>query len=163
MATITSTIFIGTSHPNHSGINPSHLILLSENSIPSFILYNLSVKQKEIILIPTIENTMHDLFLIIAIYVLKSLPQFDSKKNARKKSLYDIINESERKNLYSQTKKLLKKNRIKVVLNLFEGSHLLSQLNQLKEYKIDCEVTTTTLKREFNVWSNKIEKKEEKF
>ena len=126
MATITSTIFIGTSHPNHSGINPSHLILLSENSRPSFILYNLSEKQKEIILIPTIENTMNDLFLMISTYILKSLPPFDSKKIDKKKSLYDIINESERENLYSQTKKLLKKNRIKVVLNLLEGSHLLS-------------------------------------
>ena len=159
MSTITSTIFIGATHPNHSGINPTHLIVLSENSRPSFQIYNLSSMKKVGTLIPTSENMMDDLFLIISSCVLKSLRGTECSKLKNGKNFYELFDQIERNKLYELSKNSLKGSGIKVVLNLLERSHLLNQIDQLKSYEIDYEVTTTTIKREFNTWSNKVETK----
>ena len=73
MATTTATIFVGYAHPNHGGINPTHYIQLSENSRPALILHSIDGKEETKVMIPTLENMIDDVYLMIAAYVLKTL------------------------------------------------------------------------------------------
>ena len=73
MATTTATIFVGYAHPNHGGINPTHYIQLSENSRPALILHSIDDKEETKVMIPTLENMIDDVYLMIAVCVLKSL------------------------------------------------------------------------------------------
>lgn len=160
MSTITSTIFIGHADQYHSGIHPTHLIMLSENSRPSFKVYNIINLKHEITVIPTAENMMDDLLSLVSAHVIKAMPKTVSLKLRKNKTFYEIFDDIERNELYKLSKNILKKINVKVVINLLEESHLLNELDRLKDYDIDYEVTTTKLKREFSVWSQKTEIKE---
>jgi hypothetical protein len=56
MATTTATIFIGYAHQNHSGINPTHLIRLTENDRPALILQSLQSNDTPKVIIPTVNS-----------------------------------------------------------------------------------------------------------
>ena len=51
---------------------------------------------------------------------------------------------------------LFKKNRVKVVFNILDDSHLLTQLDAIKKYPNDFEVTLPVMKKEYNAWSQKV-------
>lgn len=70
--------------------------------------------------------------------------------------MYEILDDKERFSLYAETKKIFEKKNMKLVFNIFDGSHLLSQLDIIKNYPNDFEVTLPALKKEFDVWANKI-------
>jgi hypothetical protein len=156
MATTTAIILIGQAHPNDSGINPTHLMQLTENDRPALILQNIGARGGEVVIIPTLENLLDDIYLTIAVYVLgivnppRSLDSFD------KKSLYDIFSSEERQRLYEETKDALQKNRFKVTFNILEGSHLLQKVEQIKQYPNDFEVTLPAFKKEFDIWSGSV-------
>lgn len=156
MATTTATIFVGTSHPNDGGINSTHLILFTENDRPALIMQDLSGKEKEIIIIPTLENTIDDIYLMIAVFILKKIKPTKKINNIKKESLYDILETKERNKLYIKTLELVNEFNIKVVINILEGSHLLGIIEQIKKYPNDFEVTITSLKKEYDRWSNSI-------
>jgi hypothetical protein len=156
MATTTATILIGRAHQNDSGINPTHFIQFTENDRPALILQAIEGESKKIAIIPTIENTIDDIYLMIAVFVLKALKPSKKINTITRKSLYEILNEDERKTLYKKTKDILTANRIKVVFNILDNSHLLNLLKQIKKYPNDFEVTLPALKKELDVWSNKV-------
>ncbi len=56
MATTTATIFVGHSHQNGGGINPTHLIQFTENDRPALILSDMDGKNERNVIIPTVEN-----------------------------------------------------------------------------------------------------------
>jgi hypothetical protein len=143
MATVTASIFVGRGHPNDGGINPSHIILLSENSRPALRLIYLEDKQEEIFVIPTVDNMVEDIYLLIATEVMKQLNPGKKLYTESRKSLYEIFSDDERKKLYEQTKAAIAGLRIKVVFNLLEGCHLLHQMDRIQEYPVEVEVTTT--------------------
>ena len=78
MATLTAQILVGSAHPNHDGINPTHYVFLWENDRPAWILVHQNIfKEREenvgrITWIPTIENILEDALLMIAIHVCKN-------------------------------------------------------------------------------------------
>lgn len=86
MITVTATIIIGTPHLFHGGIIPTHIIFLSENDRPALILRSLKDEEERIV-IPTIENTVNDIFLIIAVYLLKALKPSREISNDKRDSL----------------------------------------------------------------------------
>ncbi|MBK9150611.1 MAG: hypothetical protein IPM26_06240 [Saprospiraceae bacterium] len=160
MATTTAIILTGTAHRNHSGISPAHLIQLTENSRPALILQSMDGKDKPITIIPTIENMLDDVFLMISVLILKSVDPGKELYTQDRKSLYEILSDIERFELYEKAKGSLQTADIKVVFNLLEGCHLLHQIDKIDNYPCDFEVTVPKIKREFNAWSGKIEFKE---
>lgn len=155
MATTTATIFIGSAHPNHSGINPTHLIRLTENSRPALLLQPLQGQESVKVVIPTLENIVDDIYLMIAVYILQKVTPTKEIHTAKRTSLYDIFHEKERLSLYAETRKVIEATEIKVVFNILDDSHLLTQLDAIKNYPSDFEVTLPAFKNEFNSWANR--------
>lgn len=160
MSTTTAIILVGQAHQNHSGINPTHLIRLTENSRAALILQSIEGNDEPIIIIPTIENMVDDIYLMISVFILKGLSPGKELQTAERKSIYDILSEQERFSLYEKTKDLIMKVKMKVVFNLLDGSHLLSQVNIIKQYPNDFEITVPYIKNEFDAWSGKVTFKE---
>jgi hypothetical protein len=156
MATTTATIFIGHAHQNNSGINPSHFIQFTENDRPALILHSIDKSLEHKVIIPTVENTINDIYLMIAIYILKMVTPSKELHNAQRKSLYELLDENERLQLYSQTKKIFEATKIKIVFNILDDSHLLGQVDIIKAYPNDFEVTLPAVKKEYDAWSNSI-------
>ena len=156
MATTTATIFIGHSHPNHGGISPSHLILLTENSRPTLTLRAIDGSQEPITIIPTIENMVDDIYLMIAVYILNKIKPSKPLFNEKGDSMYDIFDEDTRKSLYKQTMIDLQKLNMKIVFNLLDGSNLIHQIEKIKQYPVDFEITKPYIVREYSPWQNKV-------
>jgi hypothetical protein len=153
MSTTTATIFIGHAHPNDGGIQASHLIQFTENSRPALILHNLEETQEPHVMIPTVHETIDDIFLMIVSHVLHGI---NLNRATQHESLYDVYTEEERFSLYAQAKAYLGEHRIKVVFNLLASSHLLNQIDQIKSYPNDVEITRPAFKKEFNHWNQQI-------
>ena len=160
MSTTTAIILIGQAHQNHSGINPTHLIRLTENDRPALILQSIESKEKPIIIVPTVENMVDDIYLMISVFILKGLNPGKELISKERQSIHDILREQERFELYEKTKTLIQIAKIKVVFNLLDGSHLLNQIDKIKQYPNDYEITVPFIKNEFNAWSSKLEFKE---
>jgi hypothetical protein len=156
MATTTATILVGNAHQNDSGINPTHIIFFTENDRPAIIVKSLNRNIEDKIIIPTIENTIDDIYLTIAVYILKGINPSKEISNSNRDSLYEILEQVERVKLYDETILFFEKNRIKVVFNILDNSHLMSQIDSIKKYPNDFEVTVSVIKKEYDVWSQKI-------
>lgn len=156
MATTTAIILVGHAHQNNSGINPTHIIRFTENDRPALILQNLEVNNDHKVIIPTIENTVNDIYLMIAVFILKKVNPSKEIHNLNRESLYDILDEKERLILYSDAKKIIEETNIKVVFNILDDSHLLNQIDVIKSYPNDFEVTLPAMKKEYNAWANTI-------
>jgi hypothetical protein len=158
MSTTTALILVGRSHPNHSGIIPSHHIRLTENSRPALILQSLDETDSEpIILIPSVENTIDDIYLMISTYILKLVHPSVELHTKELISIYDLVDSVERHDLYTSSKKCLQAIDMKVVFNILEHSMLLDQIQRIPKYPIDFEVTTPLMKKEYDRWTNKTE------
>ncbi|HPD63892.1 MAG TPA: hypothetical protein P5050_00840 [Bacteroidia bacterium] len=158
MASRTAIILVGTAHPYHSGINPDYIIMLSENSRPALILQSLDEPDKEpVVVIPTIQNTVDDIYLMISVFILKKLDPGKSLYTPDRKSMYDIFSDNERMELYEKSREIIKDFNFKVVFNLLEGSLLLSQFESMKKYTNDYEVTVPAFKNEYNIMTGKTE------
>ncbi|MBM3454020.1 MAG: hypothetical protein FJX80_02610 [Bacteroidetes bacterium] len=156
MATTTAVILVGHSHRNNSGINPSHIIQFTENDRSALILQSLQENSDPIVIIPTFDNTVDDIYLMIAVFILKEIYPSQNIQDVEKKSLNEILDKNERAFLYARTKLLFEDINMKVVFNILDGSHLLGQTSLIKAYPNDFEVLLPALKKEFDVWSNKI-------
>ena len=141
MATTTAVILFGSAHQNDSGINPTHIIQFRENSRASLVLQSLDGKNESQVVIPTIENTIEDIYLLIAVYILKEIHPIKELQNSNRDSLYEIFSQEERQLLYDETFKVFERIRAKVVFNILDGSLLLNQVETIKKYPNDFEVT----------------------
>jgi len=153
MSTTTASIFIGHAHPNDGGINPSHWIQFTEESIPVMILHALQERRDPVVMIPTVSHTIDDIYLMIVIFVLEGIKV---DKEVQHKTLYDVFTEAERLALYEESKSYLAAHQIKVVFNLLAGSHLLNQIDLIKSYPNDVELTKPSFKKEYNHWGQKV-------
>ena len=153
MGTLTSFIFIGYSHPNHGGINPTHCISLSENSRPCLVLRNIDGKEIDKV-IPTVECMVDDIYFMIYNSVLKLYKQ-DFIFNG--KEMYSLFNSDERNGLYNEVKTKLVNLDLKIVFNILDGSSLLNRIDDIKNYLIDYEVTIPKIRREYSHSTKKVE------
>jgi hypothetical protein len=147
MATTTATVFIW-----HA--NQGYFIELSENDRPCLTLHVFDTDAKTVEIIPTVENTADDIFLMISKYILNTdvlQKDFFDKKHG---SLYEIFTDEYRHSLYKEIRSSLKD--IKVVFNLLDDCMLLKQIEQIKQYACDFEITTTTVMQEYSAWTQKI-------
>lgn len=150
MASTTAFIFVGGTDLYHGGIYPTHFIELTENSRPALILHSYQVKRPPLVVIPTVENMADDVFLMICVYIMKKLNPVKQLHTKNKTSLYDILEDQERFELYKQAKAIFETNYIYIVFNLLIGSTLLRQIDKIKEYPINCEVTVPLFKKVFD-------------
>lgn len=168
MSTFTAQILVGTKHSYDGGIiNVSHILYLSENSRPAWVLSPTDVfnenghTQKRITWIPTLENMLEDALVMIGLYVLKdeklvSLANdyFDNPKQDFLELHQDIQPEGLQE-LYNHTR-LIKSNH-KMILSVFQGSTLLRQLSVLEQFQNDIEVCKSIFTKEYSLWTNQFE------
>jgi hypothetical protein len=79
MSTITAQILVGTSHMYHGGINPTHYLFLSENSMSAWVLVPENLFENDHGDLPnrivwTIDpaHALEDGMLMIALYIVKN-------------------------------------------------------------------------------------------
>lgn len=156
MATTTAIILVGHAHPNDGGINPTHLIQLTENNRPALILRSADGNDEPRLLIPTLENMVDDIYLMIATYVLQVVKSDRPIADPTRESMYDLYTEEERKALYTETLNALQQTKFKVVFHISDGSHLLHLLEQINRYPADVEVTTPYLTKEYSDWTGEV-------
>lgn len=162
MGSFTAQILVGQAHPYQGGIIPSHLLFLSENSRPAWVLTMLdsASNEEKITWIPTVENMLQDALLMISVYVLKnqkirSAPEI--KKILKKDfiELYDDIGEKSLQELYNKCLNI--DFHCKLVVVTFEGSTIRGQLKVLQDYEMDLEVCTPVYSRFYSEWKNSIQ------
>lgn len=156
MATTTATILVGHAHQNHGGIIPSHMIRFTENSRPGLILHALDGDTNTGFIIPTLENTVDDIYLMVAVFVLKKVKLPSEFISAENGNLYEVLNESERQILYDETRRAIQEAGIKLVFSIMDESHLLRQVEKIKTYPNDFEIILPAVKKQFDVWAGKV-------
>lgn len=165
MGTLTAQMLIGTGHPNHDGIGPSHYAFLSENSRPAWMLVPQNVFHsgrrggwKKITWIPTVENMLEDGLLLTAIHVLRDENVVALAKKSFKKAdlnrveLYEDIESEELLKLYDQCR--LIKIPFKIVLTVLEGSTIMRQIGILEKYSMDVEICVPKYYRAYTHWGD---------
>ena len=156
MSTTTATILVGRAHQNHGGVIPTHLIQFTENSRPALLLQPIEGPYEVKVIIPTLENVIDDIYLMVSVFILKKMKPSKDIDNWERISMYDLFDEKERYSLYEESKSIIKNTSIKIIFNIFEGSHLLNYVDIIKEYPNDLEITLSTLKKELSAWSDKL-------
>ncbi|KYO66961.1 hypothetical protein [Thermovenabulum gondwanense] len=169
MGSFTCEILVGHSHSNHGGIIPTHVLFLSENDRPAWILNSLNlfsksnnasnVKTKEIVWIPTIENMLEDALLMLGIYVLKDSSLIDAAKKFFKKDIFgdrlELYEDIEKENLLKLYKMCRNIDiRYKIVITTLDGSSINEKaLKCLLNYSMDVEVCKSIYRREYSEWT----------
>lgn len=171
MGTFTTQIMVGQSHTYDGGIiNISHMLFLSENSMPAWILLPFDVFEKELqnpneermVWCPSVNNMLEDALLMIGIYVLKDSELIKMAENLHKGQgrstridLTELENPDLLNEMYRRSRQIGRG--IKIVLSVFEGSSIHRHLKVLEKYHMEVEVTKTSYKRSFNPWNRTIE------
>lgn len=162
MATITAHILIGSGHLYQDGIEPSHRLYFLENSRPSLVLLSEvaqgGVEPGKVTWIPTLENTLEDALLMIAIHVIKE-PEIVEMASQLFRSqennwvvMYDDVNPQDLALLYQRCRAL--ENTFKLVITVLRGSSIEDQLKVLDQYKMDLEVCQPKFVRLYSNWLN---------
>ena len=79
----------------------------TENDRPALILRDIEGENERIVIIPTLENTIDDIYLLIGIYILYQIKPSKKIDNLESVCLFEILSESERLSLYKETLLLL--------------------------------------------------------
>lgn len=150
MSTITAQILVGNAHPYHGGImNPLSTIWLSENSRPALNMQRSRMiegprRLDEIIWIPTLENMLEDAFLMIGIHLIQDAQLialatdfYSDACDKRIDALYEHFTNDQRLQLYGKTKSLVFP---KLIISVFNGSHIRNQLSVIEQYGMDVEI-----------------------
>ncbi len=163
MGTLTAQILVGSPHPNHGGIEPTHYLFLSENSRPAWILVDQNLfgtqkwQKKKITWIPTVENMIEDAILMIAIHIqnnqdiIELAASFSDNVKSDRLELHEHFNDSQRKQLYEKCREI--SDFPKVIVSVFRGSTIQSQLEVIEEYRMDVEVCCSVYSRLYSAWS----------
>lgn len=160
MATLTAQMLIGYGHPNDDGINPFNYLFLSENSKLAWILVHQNVFQgqpnnEKIIWIPTVEHTIYDAMLMIAIYICKDKEIIEMSGidiNKKYVCLYSEISKDKLQELYEKCLDFDKYP--KIILSIFKGSILKQQAENLTGFNMDLEILTPSFSRLYSRWNN---------
>lgn len=154
MSTITAQILIGTEHPYHGGVNPTHYLFLSENDRPAWILVNENIIGENsgierIVWNPTTENMFEDALFMINLYIEKNKTLIAYLKENHKKinfntnniSIPEILDKKDLEKIYDFNRDLLKKNKsIKLIISIFSDSSLKDIVKSLNGSEIKCEI-----------------------
>ncbi|CAE6723344.1 hypothetical protein [Candidatus Nitrotoga fabula] len=164
MAAVTAITFVGHAHPNDGGIRPIDTIEFGEGDRPYF---EFPAKRGEsprsrLVLIPTLENTVDDLLLLISYYLVEHPEIVSAVDNTYGEAIkggylemYSNFTESQRYSLYEKVMPL--QELPKVAICLFESSHLQRTVHHLENYSLTCEVCMSIFSRQYSRWTNRWE------
>lgn len=171
MGTLTAQILVGSAHPNHDGIEPTHYLFLSENSRPAWILTSQNISslnfdrhppiRSSIVWIPTVENMLEDALLMIAYYIVRDpdiremANSFTEMKRAQRQELYGLFTAEQRQELYRKCRQI--ERFPKVIVSIFHDSSIRSKVAVLEHYQMDFEVCMVCYSRSSTGWRNKPE------
>lgn len=162
MATVTAQILIGSTHPSHGGVSPTHALFLSENSRPAWALVELDVSVEHpspvgrVVWIPTVECMLEDAMLMIAVHICED-PQIvqmataycgDARSDGLE--LYECFSEAQRRELYNRCRGL--RAFPKVVVTVLDHSTIRQQIQVIGDYAMDAEVCCSSYVREYSGW-----------
>lgn len=167
MSTVTAHFLVGAPHPNHDGISPRYLLYLHENSRPVLLL---TTTKGQVLgtWIPTVNQMIHDAFLMISVQALKApeviqelercAPGVLQKVEKRNFELYGTFSQEQRQGLYALNQEVLGREygNLKVALSIYKQSSLRGQLPLLKAYEIGLEVCRSTYSRQYSHWQRKV-------
>jgi hypothetical protein len=143
MGTFTAQMLIGHAHPNHDGIDPTHVAMLSENSRPSWTLREWEGERApRVVWIPTLEHMLEDGLLLACLRVVRApdlVAEADAKLMGERAELHKV-DQARLSALRAGCRPL---EGFKVVLTVLDGSTLSQQLKTLDEYRMDVEVFFT--------------------
>lgn len=158
MATITAHFLVGTAHPNHGGIIPTHQMFLYENDRPKFVLSEIgSEKSRVAVWVPTKEHMLDDALLMIAVHVMgafsmKEIAKSGTKAKSKKPfQIYDDMSEKTHAKLIKNLPGV--PDFPKVVVTILAGSELRNHLPAIKRYSMDIEVCATCYARSRSAWT----------
>lgn len=162
MGTMTAQILVGSSHPNHDGIQPTHWLFLSENSKSAWVLTSQNIFEEDIttnqiIWIPSIDNMLEDAFLMIAIHIEQNPEVIDLAKSfsknigAERLELYEEFKDSQRQQLYEKCRQMSQFP--KVIISVFQSSTIQMQLKIIEQYQMDVEVCYPIYSRLYSIWT----------
>jgi hypothetical protein len=154
LSTITAQILIGTEHPYHGGVNPTHYLFLSENDRAAWILVNENntgenPDVERIVWNPSTENMFEDALFMINLYVEKNKTLIAYLKENHKKinfntdniSIPEILDKKDLGKIYDLNMDLLKKNKsLKLIISIFADSSLKDIVKSLNGSEIKCEI-----------------------
>lgn len=164
MATMTAQILVGGSSQYHGGIIPSHVLYLSENSRPAWILMSHEISSegpldtRRVIWIPTVERMLEDALVMISLHVVRDPRVLDAaaacfdRPEGDRLELYDDA-KADLEGLYEAARSV--EGFPKLVISTFAGSTIAQQLPILQEYSMDVEVCPCGYRREWSQWQNK--------
>ncbi len=165
MATLTAQIIVGRAHPNHGGINPTHYLFFSENDRPAWVLVPENVfgkrplEMEKTVWIPTVEHTLEDGLLMIALHILKDreivnlTEEYFENKGIDRAKLYEDIDKAQLEELRRKTRAV--RGDYKIVITTLRDSLLEQQLTVLKHYKMDVEICVPVYSKTYSRWENR--------
>ena len=161
MGSFTAQILVGSPHPNHGGIIPTHSLFLSENDRPAWILVSENLdrsrnRSSRVTWIPTLEHPLDDAILMIAIHIAKDsvvlaqAKSFCSSIDDKTVSIYEALDEGQRSELYESCRSLA--DLPKLAISVYEGSLAARHLHVLQIYNMDVEVCPVAYSRLYSRW-----------
>jgi hypothetical protein len=172
MGTLTAQILVGSPHPNHDGIEPSHYLFLSENSRPAWVLVSQNIYihpvgfedrphlSSPIVWIPTVDNMLEDAMLMIAYYIVKHpdirrlAASFTDMRKAHRRELFQMFRDDQRLQLYECCRKIT--HFPKLIISVFRYSTIQRQIGILDQYQMDVEVCMACYSRLYSEWDKKV-------
>ncbi len=167
MSTITAQILVGKEHQNHGGIIPSHVLYLTENSRPTWILLPHDIfsglkgtKINKVVWIPTVDKMLEDALLMIGLIVLKDEQLLKIAEEIFHDAYYTIdkplmLYNYDLDSLYERCRAI--KTDCKLVITVLDGSTIKSQLKILEKYNnFYTEVCITSYYRRYSVWNESV-------
>lgn len=162
MSSITAQITVGSAHPNHGGICPTHILYLHENSKPVWELmehprmHSKYGKPHSVRWIPSsVKSILEDALLMIGIYVFKDEPLISMFENAfpDRKGIVNIClaGDAALEKMRIQCRKI--EYDYKLFISIFEGSTIRNNLKVLEQYSMDLEVMMPVYSRHFSHWT----------
>jgi hypothetical protein len=138
MERYTAQVLIGKCNQCNGGISPEYQIFLAEDNGPVLVLREVQ-DDREWLWFPGKESIMDDIFLMISTVVFEET----EVKAVERLSLLEAYTEKERFDYYEVVRENSRRWDRKVIFNLFHNSTLKNQLEHIKDYWCDMEVTTT--------------------
>lgn len=164
MGTFTAQLLVGRAHPYEGGIyGLTHTLYLSENGRPAWILQSLGDSKEPITWIPTVDHMLEDALLMIGLYVFKDeelrnmQERYFTNKNTTYTELYKDVDSKQLEAMRERCRELTCEQ--KIMISVFEGSSIQSQLPIIKNYDVDFEVCQSVYQKAYNVWNKRREER----
>jgi len=164
MGTFTAQLLVGRAHPYEGGIyGITHTLQLSENGRSGWILHATNDAKTKITWIPTLEHMLEDALLMIGLYVFKDevlckmRDRYFTNQQENYIELYGDIDPKHLEEMRTRCREI--SSATKIMISIFEGSTIQTQVPVIRGYDFDFEVCLSVYQKAYNVWSGKREER----